>query len=199
ALQCIAEWCSGFSSAALEILISFFADFGCDNIIPMVATHLLENYVLLKEDPDDPPPDHLFWSVFLIELLVSTHLSDIIGFVEVPGWKTRELAFCKDAAGLECEVQFITDGMISMEEVLAEMVENPERKMKIKLPRVFNKATGQESMLPYVISHVAQINSTPLEPTLAQLLLSHLHHVHFSAYEQVFFSTYHQVCFSTYL
>ncbi|KIK80210.1 hypothetical protein PAXRUDRAFT_159252, partial [Paxillus rubicundulus Ve08.2h10] len=92
--------CSGFGSAALAMLISFFADFGCDNDIPAVATHLLENYGFLQDNPDDPSPACLFQSVFLIKLLVSTHLSDIIGFVKVPGWKTRELAFGKDAAGI---------------------------------------------------------------------------------------------------
>ncbi|KIK80414.1 hypothetical protein PAXRUDRAFT_158774 [Paxillus rubicundulus Ve08.2h10] len=183
ALQCIAEWCSGFSSAALAILISFFADFGCDNDIPAVATHLLKNYGFLQDDPDDPSPDCLFQSVFLIKLLASTHLSDIIGFVEVPGWKTRELVFGKDAAGviaiastvLECGVQFITDGTISIEEVLAEMVKSPESKMKIKLPRVLNKATGRESTLPY---QFLSTNWGGILQSIGRLLLRYIHLQH---------------------
>ncbi|KIJ62071.1 hypothetical protein HYDPIDRAFT_30622 [Hydnomerulius pinastri MD-312] len=162
ALQRIAEWRSGFGSAALAMMISFFSNFGCDDDIPEAATHLLGTYGFLQEDPDQPSPDRLFRSDFLIELLASTHLSNIAGFVEVPGWKTRELASGKDAEGiiaiasaaLERAVQFIADGTISVEEVLAEMAESPDGKMKIKLPRVLNKATGRESTSVYQFSGV---------------------------------------------
>ncbi|KIJ67661.1 hypothetical protein HYDPIDRAFT_165537 [Hydnomerulius pinastri MD-312] len=79
---------------------SIFAIYNDDIDIPAAAAGLFENYKFLQEDPDDPSPECLFHSPFLIQLLASTHLSDITGFVNIPGWNTTELTRGKDHVGV---------------------------------------------------------------------------------------------------
>lgn len=53
---------------------------------------------------------------------------------------------------MERAVQFIKDGTINVEQVLADMADNPEGKMKFTLPRVLNRATGRDTSTPYMFS-----------------------------------------------
>lgn len=49
-------------------------------------------------------------------------------------------------------MKFIKDGTIDVEQVLTDMAENPEGKMKFTLPKVLNRATGRETTGPFMFS-----------------------------------------------
>ncbi|KIJ57930.1 hypothetical protein HYDPIDRAFT_46803, partial [Hydnomerulius pinastri MD-312] len=59
------------------------------------------------------------------------------------------IALC--AAAVERAVEFIADRLIDVDEVLASMADNGG-KMRIKLPKVLNKATGKETSGPFMFS-----------------------------------------------
>ncbi|KIK75807.1 hypothetical protein PAXRUDRAFT_29040 [Paxillus rubicundulus Ve08.2h10] len=131
-LQWLSEWWSGFGSTALAMLIDFFSKLDVNVNILGVAKDLKTGYTFLQEDPDSPQEEGMFCSTFLLELIGSTHLSNITGFVE-----------------LERAVKFIAKGIIDVEQVLADMANSPDSKMKIKLPKVLNKQTGRETLAPF--------------------------------------------------
>ncbi|KIK80144.1 hypothetical protein PAXRUDRAFT_36279 [Paxillus rubicundulus Ve08.2h10] len=157
AIQRVSEWQSGFGSMALAMMIDFYLQFDDNTDIPTMAAALHENYGFIQEDPDEHSPNHLYHSKFLLELIASTHLSNISGFVDIPGWNTRKLTSGQDQVGviaiaLEHTVQFIMNSVIDIEQILLEMVETGDLKPKIKLPKVLNKVTGHESSTPYQFS-----------------------------------------------
>ena len=49
-------------------------------------------------------------------------------------------------------MEFIHDGIIDVEQVLLEMMDTPNGKMKIKLPKTLNKSTRKETSTPYQFS-----------------------------------------------
>jgi len=49
-------------------------------------------------------------------------------------------------------VTFIAEGTISTEQVLQDMVTSVDKKMKIKLPKVLDKQTGQKTLAPFRFS-----------------------------------------------
>ncbi|KAN0073642.1 hypothetical protein V8E55_012183 [Tylopilus felleus] len=81
-----------------------------------------------------------------------------------PRWNTCTMADGKNAAGviamaavvLKCAVNFIADGIINIEEVLAEWSQpmNGNLKYKIKLLKILNKQTGRETSGPFQFSAV---------------------------------------------
>ncbi|KAF9222236.1 hypothetical protein BS17DRAFT_839272 [Gyrodon lividus] len=156
-LQQLSEWWSGFGSTTLAMLIDFFSKLDDDVNIHGVAEDLMTSYAFLQEDPDFPQEEGMFRSTFLLELIGSTHLSNITGFVEVPRWDVQGMAREKNGEGiiamasaaLERAVKFIAQGTIDVEQVLADMANGPDSKMKIKLPKVLNKLTGHESSAPF--------------------------------------------------
>ncbi|KAG6374998.1 hypothetical protein JVT61DRAFT_3773 [Boletus reticuloceps] len=163
ALQCISEWRSGFGSAALALMISYFAELPDDKVSQDEAAKLHRSFRFLDANPNsdaEPTPDGRFKSPFLYELLATIHLSNISGYIEVKGWNTKQLGLGKNgggviaiaAAALERAVEFIRDGVIDIEQVLVDMIDAPDGKMKVKLPKTLNKATGQETLTPYQFS-----------------------------------------------
>ncbi|KIK81740.1 hypothetical protein PAXRUDRAFT_155330 [Paxillus rubicundulus Ve08.2h10] len=156
-LQWLSECQSGFDSTALAMLIDFFSKLDDDVNVHGVAKDLKTGYTFLQEDPDSPQEEGMFHSTFLLELIGSTHLSNITGFVEVPGWDVWGMASGKNGKGvitmasaaLECTVKFIAEGIIDVEQVLADMANSPNRKMKIKLQKVLNKQTRRETLAPF--------------------------------------------------
>ncbi|KAF9227238.1 hypothetical protein BS17DRAFT_454989 [Gyrodon lividus] len=148
------------SSIKSLLLVPFFQlrfNGSLDVDIHGVAEDLMTSYAFLQEDPDFPQEEGMFRSTFLLELIGSTHLSNITGFVEVPGWDVQGMArgengegiLAMASAALERAVKFITKGTIDVEQVLADMANGPDSKMKIKLPKVLNKLTGHESSAPF--------------------------------------------------
>ncbi|KAF8127959.1 hypothetical protein EV363DRAFT_1093884, partial [Boletus edulis] len=160
-IQRLSEWRNGFGSAALSLMISFFVNLGDDEGAPQVAKDLLEDYAFLDEDPDKPSANGRFCSSFLLELLSTTYISNINGYIEVPGWRTNELAGGRNmasvialaAAALERAVQFIKDGVINIKDIHAavEVTGRLDSRL-IKLPKVINPQTGKETRVPYMFS-----------------------------------------------
>ncbi|KAF9218821.1 hypothetical protein BS17DRAFT_863839 [Gyrodon lividus] len=159
-LQWLSKWQSGFGSTTLTMLIDFFSKLNDDLNIHGVAKDLMTSYAFLQEDPDFPQEEGMFCSTFLLELIGSTHLSNITGFVEVPRWDVQGMARGKNGEGiiamalaaLEHAVKFITKDTIDVKQVLADMANSPDGKMNIKLPKVLNKLTGRESSAPFQFS-----------------------------------------------
>ncbi|KAI6013682.1 hypothetical protein PISMIDRAFT_23852 [Pisolithus microcarpus 441] len=120
---------------------------------------LLEDYAFLCETPGEPSSEGMFRSLFLIELLGTAHLNDIMGYVNTQ-LNTKELTAGKDMAGvigmasaaLEHAVKYIVDGIIDVDKVLAHMMEVGDGKIRFKLPRVLNKATGKNTSMSFNFS-----------------------------------------------
>ncbi|KAI6130726.1 hypothetical protein EDD16DRAFT_1515395 [Pisolithus croceorrhizus] len=159
--QCLAEWHSGIGSAAICIVIDFFSKL--DDNMDIIATveGLLEDYAFLCETPGKPSSEGMCHSPFLIELLGTAHLNDTMGYIDIPQLSTRELAAGKDMAGvigmasvakLECAVKYIVEGIIDVDKVLADMMEAGDGKIRFKLPRVLNKATGKNTSTSFNFS-----------------------------------------------
>ena len=98
--QHLSEWRSGIGSSAISMMISFFVRMDADIDVPAAAEALFENYGYLCDNPSDRGKESLFHSVFLIELLGTAHLNNIVGYVNVPEWGTGHLAAGKDMAGV---------------------------------------------------------------------------------------------------
>ncbi|KAF9234885.1 hypothetical protein BU15DRAFT_65319 [Melanogaster broomeanus] len=160
AIQRISEWHGGFGSTALAMMVDFFSRFDDNVDIRTAAVALHKDYRFLQEDPDEPSADRCYRSGFLLELIASMHLSNIVGFVDILGWDTQKVSrgegqegvIAIAAAALERAVQFIMDGTIDIEQILQAMAETSDPKPKIKLPKVLNKATGRETSAPYQFS-----------------------------------------------
>ena len=108
----------------------------------------------------------LYHSTFLLELIAMAHLSSIAAYVHMPGWDTQAMAAGKNGEGvivmasaavsstlfhfsvlinchqLEHAIKFIVDGTIDVEQVLKDVANNADGKMKVKLLKVLNRAMG---------------------------------------------------------
>ena len=98
--QRLSEWRNGIGSTAICIIIDFFSKLDDNADVPAMATKLFNNFAFLCENIDEPSFDGRFRSPFLVELLGTTHLNDIVGYVNVPQWDTKGLAAGKDMAGV---------------------------------------------------------------------------------------------------
>ncbi|KAI6094081.1 hypothetical protein EDD16DRAFT_1792215 [Pisolithus croceorrhizus] len=158
--QCLAEWSSGIGSTAICIVIDFFSKLDDDMDIVATAEGLLEDYAFLCESPGKPSSEGMFRSPFLIKLLSTAHLNDVMGYVDIPQLAMKELAAGKDMAGvvgmasvaLERAVKYIAEGIIDVDKVLADMMEAGDGKIRFKLPRVLNKATGKSTSTSFNFS-----------------------------------------------
>ncbi|KIK92861.1 hypothetical protein PAXRUDRAFT_791077 [Paxillus rubicundulus Ve08.2h10] len=129
------------------------------SVYVIVAKALQDGYKFLQENPDNVSPSRAYRSNFMLELLTSAYLSMVSGAINIPQWETKELLAGKDmesvialcAVAVEHAVEFISDRLIDVDEVLASMADNGG-KMWIKLPKVLNKATGKETSGPFMFS-----------------------------------------------
>lgn len=83
-------------------MISYFAD-QQDGDVLEDSKFLLTKFRFLYKDPLTKgalKPEDCFMSPFLYELLATTHLSDISGYVPVEGWDLKEWAKGKDGVGV---------------------------------------------------------------------------------------------------
>ena len=85
------------------MMISYFAELPDDTLIPARAAELLEDYCFLDENPEStavPTPEGRFKSFFLYELIGTTHMSNITGYIAVDGLAPKEYAAGKNGAGV---------------------------------------------------------------------------------------------------
>lgn len=81
-------------------MIDFFSKLDEDVDVQTLAGEFLDDFKFLQEDPDDPSPNRCFRSMFILQLLASTHLNAISGFVDIPGWDTAAISEGRDQAGV---------------------------------------------------------------------------------------------------
>ena len=159
-------------------MLDFFSNLDDDVEIRPVAEFLKSEYRFLREDPNLVNAEGLYRSTLLLELIATAHLSSIVACVDVPGWDTQAMAAGKNGEGviamasaavsstlfhfsvlinrrqLERAIRFIVDGTIDVEQVLEDMANNTDGKMKVKLPKVLNKATGRVTSSAFQFSAV---------------------------------------------
>ena len=85
------------------MLISYFAELPNDTAIPATAVNLLKDYRFLDKDPEStaaPTQEGRFKLPFLYELVGTTHMSDITGYVPINGLTSKEYAMGKNGAGV---------------------------------------------------------------------------------------------------
>jgi hypothetical protein len=97
--QQLSEWRSNIGSTALAIIINF-----CSHIMDApkanIAKQLLQNYAFMYEDSDNMTQDTAYLSVFVLQMIASTHLSTIIDHADVPTLHTDELTLGKGMDGV---------------------------------------------------------------------------------------------------
>ena len=74
------------------MMLHFFASLDDEDDIHHAAELLTTDHRFLRQDPGASEPTEMFRSAFLVMLLATTHLADIAGFVDVPGWDARAMA-----------------------------------------------------------------------------------------------------------
>ncbi|KAG1858511.1 hypothetical protein F4604DRAFT_1684917 [Suillus subluteus] len=113
-----------------------------------VAKQLLQNYAFMYEDSDNISQDTAYLSVFVLQMITSTHLSAIIDHADVPTLHTDELALGKGMDGVivPCVVT-----VIKVKDVLTSMTTS---KSGVKLLKMLNKMTGKMSSGNYKFSFV---------------------------------------------
>ncbi|KAI6156936.1 hypothetical protein BKA82DRAFT_25941 [Pisolithus tinctorius] len=89
--QRLCDWRHGFASTAVAQLIAFFLN-PQDPSPADTAKVLLDHFTFLYEDLDMTVPEKAFHSVFVQQLLLSSHLTTTKGYVQVPTLDTSSLA-----------------------------------------------------------------------------------------------------------
>ncbi|KAG1748874.1 uncharacterized protein EDB91DRAFT_1079008 [Suillus paluster] len=139
--QWLSEWRSNISSTALVIVVDFCS---CIKDAPnaLVAKQLLKDSYL---------------SMFVLQMIASTHLSAIVDHASVPALYTDKLTLGNGMDGvivlcviaLEHTLKFVKDSIINVDEVLASMATG---KFSVKLPAKHNKVMGKMSSRCYNFS-----------------------------------------------
>ncbi|KIK82058.1 hypothetical protein PAXRUDRAFT_154651, partial [Paxillus rubicundulus Ve08.2h10] len=146
----LCEWRHGVSSAAIALFTSFFAGSSLDDV-KTTTDLLLDCLSFLYENLESSCPKKAFCSQFVVQLLATTHLPMIRGFIHVPALDTISLTCSgvKGIVGLCCAVlqhalQLIKSGEIPVSTDLG-------KGKACTLVRL-NKASGKESTAACVFS-----------------------------------------------
>ncbi|KAI5994086.1 hypothetical protein F5J12DRAFT_962761 [Pisolithus orientalis] len=91
ASQCLCDWRHSFASTAVVQLVAFFLN-PQDPLPTDTAKVLLDHFTFLYEDLDMTVPEKAFHSIFVQQLLLSSHLTTTKGYVQVPTLDTSSLA-----------------------------------------------------------------------------------------------------------
>jgi hypothetical protein len=66
-----------------------------EKFMMQMAASLLEGYAFLFADPDTCKASEIYRSVFILQMIATTHLNAIAGFIDVPELDTRALSSTK--------------------------------------------------------------------------------------------------------
>ncbi|KAF8833663.1 hypothetical protein BDN67DRAFT_985877, partial [Paxillus ammoniavirescens] len=150
AYQRLCEWCHGVGSAAIALFTSFFAGSSLDDV-KTTTDLLLDHLSFLYEDLDSSCPEKAFRSQFVVQLLATTHLPTIRGFIHIPALDTISLtrSGVKGITGLCCAAVafhfFFFHQLLSLIESGEIPVSTDLGKGKARTPVRLNKAYGKES------------------------------------------------------
>ncbi|KAG1880081.1 hypothetical protein F4604DRAFT_1679198 [Suillus subluteus] len=162
--QWLSEWRSNIGSTVLAIVVDFCSRIK-DAPNALVAKQLLKDCAFVYEDPDNISWETAYLSAFVLQMIVSTHLSAIVDHASVPALDTDKLALGKGmdsvivlcVVALEHALKFVEDSIINVNEVLASMATG---KFSVKLPVKCNKVTGKMSSGCYKFSFTNWHNET---------------------------------------
>ncbi|KAG2122709.1 hypothetical protein BD769DRAFT_1670635 [Suillus cothurnatus] len=112
--QRLCTWCSNFGSTAIALIANFLASLrehededeeedkdenenadSKEKFMTQMAASLLEGYAFLFVDPDTCKASEIYHSVFILQMIATTHLNAIAGFIDVPELDTRALSSTK--------------------------------------------------------------------------------------------------------
>jgi hypothetical protein len=65
-----------------------------------MAASLLEGYAFLFADPDTCKASEIYRSIFMLQMIATTHLNTVTGFIDVPELDTRALSSTR----MECVI-----------------------------------------------------------------------------------------------
>ncbi|KAI6013171.1 hypothetical protein PISMIDRAFT_10964 [Pisolithus microcarpus 441] len=124
-----------------------------------VASQLLEDYIFIREDMDEPNHARNFHSHFILQLVANAHLSKVSDALDIPALHTQELlegyqmdsVIALATAALKHAFSFVRDDIINVKSIIEHMEMNGG-KLEIRLPKTLNKATGRETSGPYMFS-----------------------------------------------
>ncbi|KAG1782101.1 hypothetical protein EV702DRAFT_1041816 [Suillus placidus] len=153
--QWLSEWRSNIGSTVLAIIVDFCSRIK-DAPNALVTKQLLKDCAFVYEDPDNILRETAYLSTFILQMIASTHLSDIVDYASVPALNTNELTLGgMDSAivvciiALERALKFVEDSIINVDEVLASMSTG---KFSVKLLAKSNQVTGKMSSGCYKFS-----------------------------------------------
>ncbi|KAH7904888.1 hypothetical protein BJ138DRAFT_1106444 [Hygrophoropsis aurantiaca] len=161
--QRLSEWRSNIGSTALALMINFCSHARDDTPegspkleCKQIARNFLKDIKFIYQDPNNRSKETAYYSVFVLQIIASTHLSAISAYVDIPELQTKELAL-GDGMGqgvillgviaLERALTFIRDEVINVQELLHQIATGS--KLDIKLPKVLNPGTGKDTNKPY--------------------------------------------------
>ena len=97
--QCLSEWWNGFGLTALVMVMNFISNLDSDDPY-VIAKYLQSDYCFLWDDFESMEAEGIYCSLFLLELIVTTHLNNITACIEVPGWNTNAMVMGQDGEGV---------------------------------------------------------------------------------------------------
>ncbi|KAG2111405.1 hypothetical protein BD769DRAFT_1392122 [Suillus cothurnatus] len=112
-----------------------------------MAASLLEGYAFLFVDPDTCKASEIYRSVFILQMIATTHLNAIAGFIDVPELDTRALSSTKMES-------VIGACAVALEHALKLVAEKEKKSTNLKTPLKINKSTGKESSTPLAFSEL---------------------------------------------
>ncbi|KAG1738089.1 uncharacterized protein EDB91DRAFT_1082851 [Suillus paluster] len=137
---------------ALAIAINFCAS-NQDSTPAELAELLLVHYAFLYPNPDDIDKSATFHSAFVQELLVTAHLSQILGHADVTVLNTDGLikhgfvgALGLCAVSLERAFSLLADNTVTIVHEDNSGLPITAWRAHLKMPKTFNKATGKETV-----------------------------------------------------
>lgn len=112
-------WRSNFGSTAIALIANFLASLreseedededdedkkenadGREKFMTEMAASLLEGYAFLFADPDTCKASEIYRSVFMLQMIATTHLNTVTGFIDVPELDTQALSSTR----MECVI-----------------------------------------------------------------------------------------------
>ncbi|KAG2080560.1 hypothetical protein BD769DRAFT_1399677 [Suillus cothurnatus] len=160
----LCTWRSNFGSTAIALIANFLASLrerededeeededenenadSKEKFMTQMAASLLEGYAFLFADPNTCKASEIYCSVFILQMIATTHLNAIAGFIDVPELDTRALSSTKMES-------VIGACAVALERALKLVAEKEKKSTDLKTPLKINKSTGKESSTPLAFS-----------------------------------------------
>ncbi|KIK40196.1 hypothetical protein CY34DRAFT_13858 [Suillus luteus UH-Slu-Lm8-n1] len=164
--QRLCTWRSNFGSTAIALIANFLASLreseedededdedkkenadGREKFMTEMAASLLEGYAFLFADPDTCKASEIYRSVFMLQMIATTHLNTVTGFIDVPELDTQALSSTR----MECVIGACA---VALERALKLVAQKEKKSTDLKTPLKINKTTGKETSTPLAFSEL---------------------------------------------